>query len=77
MFQAISEMVFVESVQNSNIYLVESNWFMGVQLSHIVRTPPLPFLKGGGGLNFNYLPQRGDSEQIKKGVEVWWRGRSS
>ena len=31
-------------------------------------------LKGGGGMN--YLPRRGKSEKLKKGIEVWSRGRS-
>ena len=35
------------------------------------------FLKGGGGVNFNYLSQREKPEKLKDGVEVWYRGRSS
>ena len=31
----------------------------------IVLTPPPPFLKGG--VNFHYLPWRGDFEKLKKG----------
>ena len=31
-----------------------------------------------GGVDFNYLPRRGgDSDKLKKGVEVWCWGRSS
>ena len=33
----------------------------------IVQNPPPPFLQGGGGENFNYLPEWGRSEQLKKG----------
>ena len=29
--------------------------------------PPPPFFLKGGGVNFNYLPRRGDSEKLKKG----------
>ena len=49
----------------------------------IVRSPTHshPFLKGGE-LNFDYFPRRGgegggESAKLKKGVEVWCRGRSS
>ena len=31
-----------------------------------VPPPPPPFFKGGG-VNFDYLPQRGESEKLKKG----------
>ena len=41
----------------------------------IVRTAPLFFKEGG--VNFNYLPRREESEKSKKGVEVWCWGRSS
>ena len=30
-----------------------------------------------GGVNSNYLPWSGGSEKSKKGVEEWWRGKSS
>ena len=43
----------------------------------IVRIPPPPFEKGGGEVNFNYIPRRGESEKLKKGVKVWCRGRAS
>ena len=35
-----------------------------------------PLFNGGegGGVNFNYLTQRGESDKLKKGVEVWCRG---
>ena len=42
--------------------------------------PTCPFLKGEGEVSFNYLPQRGgggDSEKLEKGVEIWFKGRSS
>ena len=42
----------------------------------IVRTPSPPFLRGGE-VNFDYLPQRGESKKLKKGVGVWSKGRSS
>ena len=35
------------------------------------------FFKGGGGGNFDYLTLKGESEKLKKRVEVWCRGRSS
>ena len=33
---------------------------------YIHSSEPPPFFKGGG-VNFNYLPRRGDSEKLKKG----------
>ena len=43
-----------------------------------IRSPP-PFK--GGKVNFDYLPQKGgeggESEKLKKGVEVCCMGRSS
>ena len=33
---------------------------------HSTEPPPPVFFKGGG-VNFNYLPRRGDSEKLKKG----------
>ena len=34
--------------------------------TYIVQTPP-PFFKGGGGVSFSYLPQRGRICKLKKG----------
>ena len=36
------------------------------KFGHTRPPPPPPFFKGGG-VNFDYLPQRGESEKLKKG----------
>ena len=46
-----------------------------------IHSPPPPPFKGGK-VNFDYLPQKGgegggESEKLKKGVEVCCTGRSS
>ena len=38
--------------------------------------PPPPLIKAGE-VNFDYLPRRGESEKLEKGVEVWCRERFS
>ena len=41
----------------------------------IVRIPSPTFKKGAGGVNFDYLPKRGESEKLKKGGESMVQGK--
>ena len=70
---------FTHTINNTNLTspfwaFPKLSFFMFV----IVWAPSdIPFLQGGVKVTFDYLLRRGESEKLKKGVAVWYRGRSS